>query len=260
MQQRQNFLPFFLVFFSLCFLFIFIGKSGIISSLASYVGFSSAPIRSTLINFFTLSGLQNNQISDLISENRLLRRQIVDKQKLEVELESIKNQLAVSGSVPEALIPARVIGVPAFIPGESIPQIFIIDKGKNDGVEIGNIVVLENNVVGHISEVRQDSSRVMLVINESLSISAKSQGGVNGIIKGTGGSLILDNVLLSQTLKKDELILTKGDVNEEGLGYPPDLIIGKISSVEKESQELFQKARVQSFLDFSNLTHVFILK
>ncbi|HZJ18567.1 MAG TPA: rod shape-determining protein MreC, partial [Patescibacteria group bacterium] len=69
----------------------------------------------------------------------------------------------------------------------------------------------------------------------------------------------LDNVLLSENLKKGDIILTKGDIDQEENGYPPDLIIGKIISVDKSPSALFQKADVVSLVDLSKLTTVFII-
>jgi len=40
----------------------------------------------------------------------------------------------------------------------------------------------------------------------------------------------LDNVVLSDTLQKQDTVLTKGDVADtNGIGVPPDLVIGKNS-------------------------------
>ena len=72
--------------------------------------------------------------------------------------------------------------------------------------------------------------------------------------------MLLDNVLLSVELKKDADVLTKGDVNEKREGYPPNLIVGKIISIEKKQSDLFQRASVKSPVDFKNLEYVFILK
>jgi len=260
MQNRENFLPFFLVFFSLSLLLIFLGKSGIINNLTSFTGNSLTPLRGSTFNFFSLKSLQNKQIESLLSENKLLRRQIVDKQNLSIENETLRNQFAQTSLDPQSLIPAKVIGAPGFIPGENSPQYLILDKGKSDGINVGDVVVLENNLVGKIVESFNDISKVMLIISIDTPFSAKSENQIQGIIKGAGGVLSMENVLLEEDLKKDTLILTKGEKDEKGLGYPPDLIVGSVISIEKESSELFQKAQVKSFIDFSNLTHVFILK
>lgn len=70
--------------------------------------------------------------------------------------------------------------------------------------------------------------------------------------------MILDNVLLSETLKVGDVVLTNGDIDQNGKGLPPDLIVGKITSVDKNPSALFQKADVVSFVDFSKLSTLFV--
>jgi cell shape-determining protein MreC len=53
--------------------------------------------------------------------------------------------------------------------------------------------------------------------------------------------------------------LTNGDITLSGSGFPPDLVVGKITSVEKKPSSLFQKAEVESFINFSKITAVFVI-
>ncbi|OGH47973.1 MAG: hypothetical protein A3A51_05150 [Candidatus Levybacteria bacterium RIFCSPLOWO2_01_FULL_39_10] len=263
MQKKDNFLPFFVTFFILCFVLILIGKSGIINSATSYLGFSATPLRSTLFTFLGFSNIQNSEIDNLITENRKLRRQIVERQDLARENEDLKNQIGVSDSSPTTLIFAKVIGMPSFVPGESSPDYLIIGKGEKADVVIGDVVVLENNIVGRVTDVSKNYSRVRLSISDDKSHPVKilrDEAEIPGIIKGTGDAFILQNIPLSEKISQGDIVVTKGDLEGKVLGYPPNLIIGKITSIEKESQELFQQANVESFVDFAALTNVFIIK
>ena len=71
--------------------------------------------------------------------------------------------------------------------------------------------------------------------------------------------MILDNVLLTENLKNGDLVLTKGDVNLNGEGFLPGLIVGKIISVEKSPSALFQKAQVEGLVDVTKLSTVFVI-
>jgi cell shape-determining protein MreC len=64
---------------------------------------------------------------------------------------------------------------------------------------------------------------------------------------------------VSDTLQKQDTILTKGDINNSGLGFPPDLVIGRVTSISKNVSDLFQKADVKTLIDFSKLTKVFVI-
>jgi rod shape-determining protein MreC len=81
-----------------------------------------------------------------------------------------------------------------------------------------------------------------------------------GVVKGQGGGgVVLDNVVLSESLKKDDLVLTNGDINTQNSGFPPDLTVGKIISVSKNPSDLFQKADIQPLIDLESLEKVFVV-
>lgn len=79
------------------------------------------------------------------------------------------------------------------------------------------------------------------------------------MIKGQDGGILLDHVVLSEKIAKNDRILTKGDIDEGGSGFPPDLIVGRITSVNKRASDLFQTAEVKSLVDFERLSTVFIM-
>ena len=81
-----------------------------------------------------------------------------------------------------------------------------------------------------------------------------------GLIKGQGnGQIVLDNVLLSEKIENGDLVVTGGTKDIEGIGLPPDLVIGKIYALQKNPSALFQKAEVKSFIDSVQLSTLFII-
>lgn len=261
MRRSENFLPFFIVFFGLSLVLILLGRAGVISNLTSFINKSAEPIRVATIDFFSLKSLQNKKISELISENQRLNKELSDKKNILLENKALKDQFASYSSNSQNLIPAKVVGAPGFIPGVNLPEYLIIDKGSADGVSPKSAVILGNYLVGKIISVNNNFSKIELILSKKSLFSAKvSDSSISGIIRGNGNEvLILDNVLLAQELKKDSTVLTKGDKNEKNEGFPPDLIVGKIISVEKKSTDLFQRAQVRSLIDFKNLDIVFVL-
>lgn len=262
MQRKENNIAFFLTFFILSLFLILLGKSGILNGLTSFINKTAIPPKTATLNIF---GFQNETIKELSEENAALRKQISDKQSLTLENKALKDQFAASGLTSQSLLPSRVVGSPGFIPGVSNPSYLIIDVGLNDNVVPEATVIIGNYLVGKVISSTNDFSKVELINHKNSSFTGKiaSQDGreVSGIIKGRGNEeMIFENVLLTLPLKKDDIVLTRGEKNEEGQGFPPDLIVGKIISVEKKSANLFQKAEVMSFVDFTNLTTVFVLK
>ena len=112
--------------------------------------------------------------------------------------------------------------------------------------------------VRRAGQVSPNLSIVSIINNPSLSFTAKTENGAVGVVRGTGTGLNLSNVLLSENIKSSELVLTKGDVNSDGIGIPQDLIVGKIISVEKNASDLFQKGKLESFVNFTTLSLVFV--
>lgn len=262
MQKRENFIPFFLVFFGLSLVLILIGKSGVLNGVISIINRAAYPPKTATLNIF---GFQNEAIKKLSEENTDLQKKAAENQNLTAENKALRDQFAVSGSRSQDLLPAQVVGAPGFIPGVSLPEYLIIDKGLKDNVVLEDAIVVGNNLVGKVIKTEDNFSKVELLNHQGFAFAGKvaSEDGreVSGIIRGKGSEeLIFENVLLTLSLKKGDIVLTKGEKDEKGVGYPPDLIVGKITSVEKKPADLFQKAQVVSFVDFSNLTTVFVIR
>lgn len=261
MKNRNSFIPFFIVFFTISLLLIFIGRLGLLNGIVSLINKGAVPVKSSTLNIF---GYQNKNIRDLVSENAKLKKELSDRQNLILENEALRDQFAKSDAKSLELLPARVIGFPGFVPGVSLPEYLIIDKGLKSGVKKGSTIVIENYLIGKVVDVKPDFSKAELLNNKNSSFTAKvaSLDGAEatGVIRGQNDAMNFENILLTLMIKKDDQVLTKGDKDEFGIGYPPDLIVGKILTVEKNSSDLFQKAKVKSFVDFTNLKTVFILR
>jgi len=263
MKRKENILPAFFVFLVLSFLFLGLSKVGILNPVSSVFQKIIVPFQSatyTVFNSVTLLGT-NARLKKLETENLTLISMLSDQKKLERENSALSDQFQVSSPNSNTLLSANIVGAPSFIPGISTPETFIIDKGIQDGVKIGEAAIYKNNLLGKITKSNDSLSEVTLVTNSSMSFTAKTSSlEVLGVIKGQGGGdMILDNVLLSDNLKPLDLVLTNGDTSLNGSGYPPNLVVGKIVSVDKKASSLFQRAEVSSFIDFSKITTVFII-
>ena len=241
-----------------------LSKTGILNPVTYALQKVTSPFQSIIYKTFT--GFEflgtSNRIKKLEAENLDLVSRLSDQKKMQNENSALSDQFQATFPKSSDLLPADVVGAPDFIPGFSLPETIIINRGTNDGAKVGQAVVFKNNLIGKITKANNFLSEVTLVTNSNSSFTAKtSSGGVLGVVKGQGGGqIILDNVLLSDDLKNSDLVLTNGDINTNGEGYPPGLVVGKIISVDKRPSALFQRAQLETFLDFSKLTTVFILK
>lgn len=258
MKRKEGFLPAFLIVAFLCAAFLFLSISGKLKFL-SFLEKPAAGIQSLSYNLFQKLPFisEDLRIKNLRDENLNLLEKIADYEKLKKENTALSDQFQTFYPASSRLLKAEIIGAPSFVPGVSVPNIFILNKGSKDNVRVGQAVVVKNNFVGTIIKVSENLSKVNTVNSPSFSFTAKTQSGAIGVANG-GTNITLNNVLLSENLEKGELVLTKGDIDFEGVYVPPDLAIGKIASVEKSASDLFQKAKVESFIDFSRLSTVFV--
>lgn len=257
MKRENNFFSAFLVVTFLCIAILTLSLSGNLKFL-SFLEKPVSAIQSFSYNLFQKASFSEDlKIKNLRSENLDLLSKIAGFEKVKRENQALSDQFKTSYPRSAQLLKADVIGAPGFVPGVSTPLSLILNKGSKDNLKVGQAVVTKDNLVGTIVSVSENLAKVDTVNNPSSSFTAKTENEAEGIVKG-GASLTLDNVLLSENLRVGELVLTKGDTDSNGVGIPQDLIVGKIISVENRPSDLFQKAKLESFIDFAKLSTVFI--
>lgn len=221
-------------------------------------GFFS-PVRANIVRLINFRKGDNEE--KLREENMKLQKEIRDQKKLEADAKALRDQFETEKIRTATLLPSHIIGMRSFIPGVSLPESIILDKGSDDSVQVGKIVVYKDNVIGKITKVSRTTSLVDLLYHQKSTISAKTlKTNALGLISGQGqGVMQLQGVVLSEKLELGDQVLTKGDAAGEIAEYPPDLVIGKIVSVDKRPSALFQVAEVESFINIAKLTMVFIM-
>lgn len=249
MSKRNNYLSHFLLFASLSVFVLILNYMGFLGFL-SHLSTIFSPVRS--IQASVASGDQEASLAKVSQD--------VDLKQMTDEISALKDQFANTYPASHDLIPAKVIGFPTFIPGVTPPEYIVIDKGKKDGIKKGQAVILASNLVGKISDLNDRSSRIILVTDKRVSFTGKLESGGVGVIRGVGEGVEMDNILLTEEVKKDSLIYTKGDQDIDLSGFPPDIVVGRVLNVEKKSTNIFQKVEVSSLIDFTKLTYVFVYK
>ncbi len=253
MQRRASFFPVFFIFLLLTGTIFFFAQRGAFSGVTGFFEQATVPLQRFVFNTFN-QDIGPSEEEKLKEENRNLLTQLAKQKELEKENRALHDQFEASNPISKELVPVKIIG-------RNNDQV-IIDKGSKDDIKQGNIIVYKDNLVGKVIKVSTHLSVVHLVTHPAISFTAEAvKTETLGVINGRGGmTLIFGNVVLSDKLEKDDLVVTRGDVDEAGLGFPPDLIVGKITSVNKQPSALFQSAEVKSLVDFSKLSTVFVIK
>lgn len=126
----------------------------------------------------------------------------------------------------------------------------IIEKGSNDGIKNGMAVVNENGLVGIVSDVLNETSKIKILYNiDNLPV------GVNGVY----GKLVYENGnLMIKDISRDIVINLNDEVYTAGLGNIKEkLYIGKVSKVKDGVIE--KEIIIESSVDFDHLNYLLIV-
>jgi rod shape-determining protein MreC len=260
--MRRKTFPVFIGFFLLSLLIFIFSQKGFVSGVTGVLQVIGLPVQRTSFLFFHNStGDKNSELTKLRNENIDLRIKAAKVASLEKDNRALRDQFFVTNPSSKILLPAFIVGMPAFLPGVSIVDEVIIDKGSDDKVSVGSSIVFKDNLIGKVVRTSPHLSVVDLVNHKGISFTVKTSAtSALGISRGDGkDTIIIDNVLLSDTLQKGDIVVTKGDIQSDGLGFPPNLVVGKIISVNKKASALFQSAEVERLVDAARLEMVFVI-
>lgn len=139
------------------------------------------------------------------------------------------------------------------------PNLLLINQGASAGIKEGMAVVIEDGlVVGKILEAQLDTALILLLIDESCSISA-SLAGHSDIIGLASGqlnlSISLKDILKNSPLESGDLIMTSG-FNDH---IPAGLLIGEVDQITNNNDGLFKTANLNTSVNFKNLKIVSVV-
>ncbi len=187
-----------------------------------------------------------------IKANRELRARLLAVKEVGLENQRLKKLLDFVEADPRKVLPALVVAEDA----SSWARTIIIDKGGRHAVQEGAPVVVAEGVVGRVIKVAANSSRVLLVTDASSSIAGLVQRTrTRGVVRGNGRSLSLEFALRNDLVEEQDLVITSG----MGGVFPKGLIVGEVSSVQRNEFGLFQQIELSPVVDFSRLEEVLVL-
>ncbi|MEI6597375.1 MAG: rod shape-determining protein MreC, partial [bacterium] len=145
-------------------------------------------------------------------------------------------------------------------------QSVVIDKGSADGLFNGLAVVSSTAVgtssqgviVGKIINVKEHIAEVYLVTNKNskLAVSIFGENKTSGIASGELGLTVkIDFIPQTENIKAGDIVATSG--LEQNI--PRGLVIGRVTKVNKENNEVWQTATVEPLIDLDTLSVVSVL-
>ncbi len=192
--------------------------------------------------------------AELEAEVARLQTQIIELQQRVTETEILAALVDFARANPENTYKAATV-----IGRDPSPFLnyVIINVGSNDGIRPGMPVVTNKGLVGRVDAVIAQAARVQLITDSASVVNVRLQNAAtNAILTGSlGGNLTLDMIAQDVSVQVGDVVLTSG----LGGAYPPNLLIGQVTSVRKLDYELAQQATVQPLVDFAHLQYVLVI-
>ncbi len=207
------------------------------------------------------------KLSDVMAENEDLQRQ-VDELTSELntvnleqyELENLRELYDLDQKYPSyEKVAANVIGKGS---GNWFSN-FTIDKGSADGIEVDMNVIAGSGLVGIVTDVGPNYATVTSIINDT--------NKVSGMITTTSDNLVVSGSLQDMN---ENMVIEFSDLNDSDdevqVGdpvvtsyisdkYQQGILIGYISSIEVDSNNLTKSGKLTPAVDFEHIEEVLVI-
>ncbi len=188
--------------------------------------------------------------------NRLLVAQ-VRLAEAEKENQRLRALLKFAQEHPFDVRGASVVGMVIGRDPSIVVDRLLLDVGEQQGIRPGMPVVTETGLVGQIIQVYKTTSVVLPITAPESAVNAIVQSSrLTGVVRGQrSGTLVMDYIPLDTPVEVGDLVLTSG----LGSVFPPKLVIGQVTAVERHDYDVFQRAFIRPTVDFRRLEQVLVL-
>jgi rod shape-determining protein MreC len=195
-----------------------------------------------------------DEVVGLRSEVERLSKAETRTTELELENARLRQLLDFRDRLTGDLIAAHVVGRDA----TGLARTIVIDRGERDGVFKGTAVVVPAGVVGHVFVTSRHAARVLLVNDHNSGVDGMVQRTrASGIVEGTpDGGCGLKFVKRTEDVQAGDVVVTSG---LDGI-FPKGLPIGRVVTVDKRGQGLFQYAEIAPAVEFDRLEEVLVTR
>lgn len=261
---RPNRFLFLIVALGLCSGLMLLGMAGL---LAPVEGLASAPLHGFSGALNRLSLTLNQAFEELNSLGQL-RERIASLEELlasrQIEIIQLREAASDYDRLVDLLSYTNTLENQEFLTADvialdqsGIVRGLIINRGARDGVGIGMPVVTDLGLVGRIVGLSANAAQVQLINDENSSVSARLQTtrAEGSIIGQASGALRMTFIDLDESIIQGDLVITSG----LGGNFPPDIVVGQVTSIRQFEFELFQEAEVRSLIDLGLLEFVLVI-
>ena len=247
--------------------FTFGWVSGPVGDAASYVFIPMQRGLTTVGNWISDKTYELANLKNVMKENDELKAQVdeltdeLNTRKLEqYDTEDLRALLALDEGYSEYhKVAASVIGKDA---GNWFDT-FLIDKGSKDGISAGMNVITGRGLAGIITEVGPNYAKVRSIVDDMSSVSGMVLStSDNCVIKGDLQTMDERQMITFSNLKDTDNKVAVGDqvvtsyISSE---YVQGLLIGYISEIHVNSNNLTKSGLISPVVDFEHVKHVLVI-
>ncbi len=194
------------------------------------------------------------RVVELERDNAALREQLQDFTEMKAENGRLREALHYADKQRGPRVAARVVGFNPVTQALSIR----LDRGEEDGVRKGMAVVTPDGVVGQVVRTSSHAADVLLLADPSSRLAVRNQRSRSrATVTGAGDQkpLRLEYALRSEDFQEGDVLVTAGT---DGI-FPPGLLIGTLTSVERKGVGTLQPAEVKPSVETARLEEVLVL-
>ncbi len=206
-------------------------------------------------NFFTNIETLKQENEELKNKNSELEQSLRELEIIKAENGTLKEYLALTEKYTSyQTVPAYIISKDI----SSYSSIFLINAGKDDGIDVNMTVISDEGLVGYVISVTDKTAKVQTIVDSSSAVTATISTTEESIsCKGS-----LEDGLLKATYIPTDINISAGDtVETSGMGgiYPKGIIIGKIKETVETSNILDRYAWIEPAVNFRKVETVLII-
>lgn len=245
-------------------LIVFANSKGLLDGSKNFLSQITAPVNEFFVNStngfvnfwstFTRIGSLQEENAELNKKINNLRSEVSKLKALEEENISLRKELDFLDDLKREYVTASIIAYDPL----NVSNAITINKGRNDGISEGLAAVFEGVLVGTVSEVGDNYSKVSLITDPRSAIPVSIQGKkADGVVRGVVGSgAFLDKVPQGANIEKGDVIVTSGIDRKIPRGIP----IGEVNKIDSKEGSLFISADISLYANIPYISRVLVVK
>lgn len=185
-------------------------------------------------DFFITRGTLRADNEKLLAERQALLARLQQFDALEQENQRLRQMLVSAALVADKAVAAELVEVSA----EPFTRKIMVAKGARDGVHVGQSVIDAHGIMGQVTQVAGNVSRVTLITDAGHAIPVlNNRSGLRALVFGTGNSdtVKVPYLTANADIQEGDLLVSSG----MGGTFPPGYPVARVTKIVNDPNEAF---------------------